>query len=335
MFYCARSPVRLSFAGGGTDVSPYCNLYGGLALNLTISKFTWVSIAPNNGVAIHSIDGDEKYPSMADFIEKSNLAIRHVAEYFSENAGLDSGFEIHLRNDVPGMSGLGGSASFFVSAINAFNHLTDFGLNKYEIAEAAFDLERKKLGNMGGRQDQYASSFGGVNFLEFKGDDFVRVNHLQVKPEILLELEKRLVLINLGKRKKSGDIISDQIRRVEQKDKESLSALDVSKKTALEMKSCLMKGELDEFAKLFNLSWEQKKHFSSLITNPYIDSILDFAKKNGADAGKITGAGGGGHMLLLAKPNQEEFLKKRLSEKGHMAIPFTFHSLGAENWAIK
>ncbi|MEK6843478.1 MAG: hypothetical protein AABY04_03230 [Candidatus Micrarchaeota archaeon] len=335
MYESSRAPLRLSFAGGGSDVSPYCEERGGIVLNATISKFTWVSIKKiaGDGVSVYHSDGTfEQYKTLNDFIQKGLSPIKHVCAHFKEHHNLAGGLEIHLRNDAPGMSGLGGSASFFISAINSFRLLTLADINKYDMAELAFSLERQKLGNIGGRQDQYAAAFGGINFIEFKGNDFVRMNPLAIKQDILLELEKRLVLVNLGKRRKSGDIISDQVKRVTDHDAKSLKALDETKKIAVSMKNTLHKGDLEEFGNLLGIAWLAKKNFSPLITNSYINGIYDYSLKNGAASGKITGAGGGGHMMLLAKPNEEEALKRALIKKELYPTPFTFQMHGVESW---
>ncbi|MBI5224923.1 GHMP kinase [Candidatus Micrarchaeota archaeon] len=335
MYESSRAPLRLSFAGGGSDVSPYCEEHGGIVLNATISKFTWVSLKkiPGESVSIYHSDGTfEQFKTLDDFISKGISPIKHVCSHFKDHHNLTGGLEIHLRNDAPGMSGLGGSASFFVSAINSLRLLTLSDINKYDMAELAFNLERQKLGNIGGRQDQYAAAFGGINFIEFKGNDFVRMNPLTIKQDVLLELEKRLVLVNLGKRRKSGDIISDQVKRVTEHNSKSLKALDETKKIAISMKHSLNKGDLDDFSKLLSTAWEAKKNFSPLISNTYIDGIYEYSLKNGAAAGKITGAGGGGHMMLLAKPNEEEALKRALIKKGLLPIPFTFQMHGVESW---
>lgn len=337
MIIRSKAPVRLSFAGGGTDVSPFCEEYGGCVVNATITKYIWstLNINSNKGIILESQDYNKKlrFRSIQEMRYDGQLdLIKSVIKNFSD---IDNNLHVFIRSDVPPKSGLGSSASAFVSLIGLFNHHREHRrITDYEIAELAYKLEREELKNPGGRQDQYASVFGGLNFIEFKGNDFIRVNPLRIKNDTLLELEKHLVLVNLGERKKSGDIIADFTKRLLHSKGETLQGLLETKQLALEVKACLLSGDLERFGILMEQSWLAKKKFSPLMSNTYIDKMYQLAKKNGAIAGKITGAGGGGHMMFYCADNKEQNVARALASRGARIIPFEFDSRGLQTWGV-
>jgi D-glycero-alpha-D-manno-heptose-7-phosphate kinase len=244
----------------------------------------------------------------------------------------DRGFDLYCRSDVPPRSGLGGSASVFGCIIGAFNYLDrEYRLDKYELAEMAYRLERIEIGNEGGRQDQYAAFFGGINFMEFKGNDFVQVNPLKLDEEVLLELEANLLLFNIGPRQDSGKIIEEQKRNIQEKGI-SLEATHRTKELAKEVKYTLLRGELDKFGLLLHQGWEEKKKFSSQITNPYIDELYDKMRSAGALGGKITGAGGGGHMLIYAPLEYHEKVIQSARSMGAIHVEFGLDFTGQVAW---
>ena len=325
--------MRISFAGGGTDVSPYCDKYGGCALNATINKYAWATLELRKDKEVHIESHDFKQKLVFNNIKeiKYDGKLDLIKAVVKNMAHIKSGMNIFLRSDIPPRSGLGSSAAAFVAVIGVFNHLlNEKRLNNYEIAELAYDLERNELGNKGGKQDQYASVFGGINFIEFKGNDFVKVNPIKVSRDHILELEKNLVLVNIGEREKSGDIILDQIRRF--KNKDMLSALKTTKRTAIKMKYALAQGDLNHFGEFLHLAWQEKKKFSKMISSSYIDKLYNLALKHGAIGGKITGAGGGGHMLFYCRPNHEQVVSQALKNAGAKVVDFTFDTDGLETW---
>jgi len=336
MIIRAKSPMRVSFAGGGTDVSPFCEDYGGSVVNVTLNKYAWATLKTNTprGVELVSDDFRQRFMfnSVNDMKYDGNLdLIKSVISKFND---MDSNFSIFLRSDVPPRSGLGSSASAFVSVIGLFNHLKKHErISDYEIAELAFKLEREELRNAGGRQDQYATVFGGLNQIEFKGSDFVRVNPLRLKKHHLLELEKHMVLVNLGKRKDSGDIIKDQVNRYKKGKTED--ALLHAKDLAEETKSSLLSGDFNRFGKLIHEAWETKKKYSPMISNKRIDEIYDLARKHGALGGKISGAGGGGHAMFYCEPNKEQIVARKLTKAGVKVINFSFDFEGLQTWEVK
>jgi D-glycero-alpha-D-manno-heptose-7-phosphate kinase len=337
MIIRSRAPVRVSFAGGGTDVSPYTEEYGGCALNAAIRRYAWATLETrtDSKISLESYDLDEKltcssrselqYDGHLDLLKAVIHAYPHVS----------TGFNLFLRSDFPPRSGLGGSASAFIATIGVFDYLLrEYRQSSYEIAELAHHLEREVLKIKGGRQDQYAAVFGGINFIEFKGNDFVRVNPLRLPEDYLLEFEKHLVLVQLPEaRGQSDNVIVDQMKRASKKDSASLLALHQTKEIAFKMKRSLLRGDFNEFGKLLDEAWEEKKRFSPLITNPTIDKLYLLAKEAGAIAGKITGAGGGGHMLFYCKPNKEQEVVNALVKSGAKAVDLQFDTQGLQVWA--
>ncbi|MBU0761478.1 MAG: GHMP kinase [Candidatus Altiarchaeota archaeon] len=336
MIIKTRAPVRLSFGGGGTDVSPYTEDHGGCVLSAAINKYAWSTLELRRDKEIHLKDSHSKekaYNAYDDlrYGNKLDLLTAVVKDMNKRQKGLN----LTLRGDVPPRSGLGSSASAFVSLIGAFNQLSrDRRLTDYEVAEKAYSLERFELGNRGGRQDQYASVFGGLNFIEFKGKDFVRVNPVRISRGNLLELEKNIVLVQVMDRQKSGDIIVDQMKSYVNGKKEVVEALHQVKVLAQEMNKSLRHGDLNRFGELLHQGWVQKKKFSPLISNREIDKIYSIARRNGAIGGKISGAGGGGHMIVYCDSGREENVVRAVTKAGGYVRSFSFDMEGLVTWEV-
>jgi D-glycero-alpha-D-manno-heptose-7-phosphate kinase len=336
MIVHSRAPVRISFGGGGTDVSPYTEEHGGCVVSATINKYAWGSVEVRDDREIHLIDSHFQpvtFKSVNDirYGTKQDL-LAAVVKHFNKSG---KGLNVRLRGDVPPRSGLGSSASAFISLIGLFNHMRrESMMTDYEIAELAFRLEREELRNKGGRQDQYASVFGGLNFIEFRGDDFVRVNPVKMKKDHLLELEKNLLLVHVMERSKSGDIISDQVSSYVKGKSDVVEALHAVKSLAEETHRALRKGDLNRFGELLDEGWVQKKRFSPMISNRYIDGIYEKARKHGALGGKIGGAGGGGHMIFYCESGREEEVAKALAASGCTIRSFSFDMQGLETWEV-
>ncbi len=330
----SRAPVRISFAGGGTDVSPYPEEKGGCVLSATINKysFTSLSLLDSRHIKMKSHGSRELIlNSVEEAVLDGNfdLAKSVIMEMRPER-----GLELFFRNDVPPRSGLGSSAAGFVSLLGAFTSAFGKKVSKDEIAQMAFELERNRLHVKGGKQDQYASAFGGLNFIEFKGKK-VKVNPLNASKATISELEKNLVLVFTQERSRHGtDIIADQTKSYVERDEGVSFALDSAKQIAIEMKGCLKKGDLEQFGELLARGWAEKKKYSPHISNPFIDRLYSGAISAGAIGGKITGAGGGGYMVFYCHADREIMVKEKLESLGAKAVPFSFDFSGLQTWEV-
>jgi len=341
MIIRSRAPVRISFGGGGTDLAPYCNIYGGVVLSATINKYVYVTVIPNDtkSIKITSVDykksltfgnlKDIKFDGDIDLIKAVILRMKP-----------DFGFDITLRSDVPPNTGLGSSGAVAVAIIGAFNHCrTDNKLHKNEIAELAYKIESEDLKNVGGRQDQYSAVFGGINYMEFWKDDCVKVVPIKINQDYILELEKHLILTYVGDRGPSGEV---QEIMVDQQINDSITGSNIKTKILDELKAncnrmfqALSKGELDFFGNLLHESWKQKKKLSSMITSSQINKTYNIAFKSGALGGKITGAGGGGCMIFFSKSNKEHLIVDSLTKLGTQVIDFSFDMHGLVTWELE
>lgn len=337
----ARAPLRISFAGGGTDVSPYADERGGLVLNATIDKYAYATLreTKNNSITIQSLD----YQSIAKFdldqpmvydgqLDLVKAAIRRLTG--QEKVLPSRGFELLLHTDAPPGSGLGSSSTLVVAIIGVFSKWLKLPLTSYEIASLAYQIERLDLGIKGGRQDQYAAVFGGVNWIEFHGDRVI-VTPLRITDTILNELQYSLMLFYTGGTRLSAHIIDKQTEGYIHKREDVVEAMDEVKRLAVETKNALLKGDLGSFGGLLHQSWENKKKMADAITNDRIDLIYQEARRLGALGGKISGAGGGGYMFLYCPFNSQTEIAERLEELGALQVSFTFDSMGMQSWEIE
>lgn len=337
MIVRSRAPTRVSFAGGGTDVPPYCDDRGGCVVSAAINRYAYSTLETRGDQEIHIESGDIlkkiKFADTDSITYNNELDILKAAVKRMNSTKM--GLNLFMKTNVPPSSGLGGSAAAFVSLVGLFDHLGGKRMTRYEIANIAYRLEREELKILGGKQDQYASAFGGINFIEFK-DGNVIVNPLKLSNETRFELEKHLLLAYTGDRKvsHSGDIISGQTKSVSEKNKNVLEAHDKYKELALKVRDALKSGDLNGFGNLIHRAWEIKKSFSTKITNKKIDDIYSFARENGALGGKISGAGGGGFMMFFCEPNKEHTLSMRLEEIGIRTMPFAFDFEGLQTWEV-
>jgi D-glycero-alpha-D-manno-heptose-7-phosphate kinase len=329
----AKSPVRISFAGGGTDLTTYFSKEDGVVLNTTINKFAHAVLQKRDDSKIKIFSNDlsieVKYKDITKlrFDGKLDL-IKSVIKLLNP----DFGFELYTYSDVPAGSGLGGSAVLLSAIIGTFNNFRENKFNDYEIAELAFHAERVELGLSGGWQDQYATVFGGFNFMEFKNHENI-VNPLRISSSILNELEDSLVLCYTGLNHNSGDIHDNQKENMNKKEQKEFA--QISKDITYEMKSKLLKGQLDNFGELLHKAWETKKNFSDKITTPFLDDIYNYALKNGALGGKLLGAGGGGYFLFYVTTFNKIKLMNAIRAKGLEIESFTFDNIGLRSWITK
>jgi D-glycero-alpha-D-manno-heptose-7-phosphate kinase len=337
----SRSPLRIGLAGGGTDISPYCDKFSGLVINATINKYTYASIksAPFGKVIFHSIDKNNinTHDAVVRQITDNDLPL-HAAIYRRMVNEFNSGIPLYITictySEVPAGSGLGSSSSLVVSMIQAFLKYLNIAMTKLAVASLAYKIEREDLGMHGGMQDHYAASFGGINCMEFYGINKVVVSPLGLSKEIISELEASIVLFFTGISRDSSIIIQDQINVISNNQDIQLEAMHSLKADALLMREFLVNGNIAEMGALLNNSWEKKKLTSRLITNKNIDDIYKFAINSGAYGGKISGAGGGGFFMFLVDPELRFSFKKKLLSKTSefTVIDASFTDLGSMAW---
>jgi D-glycero-alpha-D-manno-heptose-7-phosphate kinase len=335
--YRARTPVRISFAGGGTDVYPFPEAEGGVVLSATINRFSHGLLRPREDdritVESHDLGVTLEYsahdiPEMDGRLDLVKAVIARIADQLGERRGVD----VYLRSWAPAGSGLGGSSSLVVTLIGLLRDFHRLALTDYETARLAWEIERLDLGLAGGLQDQYASTFGGFNFIEFSRDG-VLVNPLRVHRDVVLELEENMVLCFTGSTREGANIIDDQTSRYEAEDEDTIGALRMQKELAVEMKAAILQARLNTFGELLDVAWEHKKRFSPKVTTPRIDEIYACAREAGALGGKVTGAGGGGFMIFYCASGTRPRVVERLSAMGLKESDFAFEPAGLTTWS--
>lgn len=340
MIYRSKAPLRLGLAGGGTDVSPYSDLYGGAILNATINMYAYATIKPMADGKIHlkAIDRNEEFVIDAKKQVKINGQLdlakgvynRVVRDFVKKPLS----FELSTYVDAPPGSGLGSSSTLVVAILGAFVEWLKLPLGEYDIAHLAYKIEREDLGMHGGKQDQYAATFGGVNYMEFYKNDKVIVNPLRVKDKWLHELENNLVLFFTETSRLSSEIIKKQSDNVKKKNVKSIDAMHNLKEQSIMMKEALLKGEIDDIGKILHYGWQHKKAMADGISNPHIEAIYNAAMKAGATGGKISGAGGGGFMIFYAPYNNKFKVIEALNKIGGRVMRYSFTNHGLTTWTI-
>jgi len=330
----SKAPLRISFAGGGTDVPPYPEERGGAVLSTTINKYAYATLIPRDDdtINVKSLDYDivAKYRTDEKLFYDGELdLVKAVINNMEAKRGLD----LFMHSDAPPGSGLGSSSTVVVTLVGLFQKWLNIPLTDYDIAELAYKIERKDIGVKGGKQDQYAATFGGFNYIEFHAQSTI-VNPLRIKRNILNELEYRLLLCYTGKTRLSANILKEQIEKFVKKEKQSVEALDELKAICIDMKNALLKGRLDEFGELLHQGWVHKKKLASKITNPEIDKLYETARENGAIGGKILGAGGGGYLLLFCEFDKKHILAEKLENLGGQIVDFGFDFKGLQTWGL-
>ncbi len=337
----ARAPLRLGLAGGGTDVSPFCDLHGGFVLNAAIDKYAYAMLdpLPAGELAFSATDQQQTWSgASASHIDLSGEPLLHKAVYNRIVAEHWGGKPLSLKlttfSEAPAGSGLGSSSTLVVAMIKAFVEYLNLPLGEYEIARLAYQIERVDVGLAGGRQDQYSATFGGFNFMEFYADERVVVNPLRIKNWILTELESSLVLYFTGVSRHSANIILEQKKNVESKSQGSMDASFALKKEAVAMKEAILRGDFGAMAESMRAGWESKKRLAQAVSNPQIDETYDIACRAGAVAGKVSGAGGGGFMFFLVDPPRRMEVLRALSALGGQAGGCHFSKHGTEGWKL-
>lgn len=338
----SRAPLRLGIGGGGTDLASYSDLHGGVVLNATIDRYAYAHVTLGTGDYIQfkadDLQSEERLPCNLDFDIREGLVLhravyRHMMREFNGSRALP--MTITTTIDVPADSGLGASSALTVALIEAFTHAMQLPLGPYEIARLAFDIERRQLGMAGGMQDQYAAAFGGFNFMEFlQGGAGVIVNPLRLRRSVLNEFESALVICFSGQSRQSANIIEQQVGGIARTDEATMQAMHRIKHHALNMKARIIAGDIRGLADILKESWLAKKQTAKAISTGTVDALLEVAMGAGAWAGKVSGAGGGGFIMLLTDPERRLDLIRRLNAAGGeaSAVKLTFE--GAEAWTV-
>ena len=339
MIIRSRAPLRLGLAGGASDVSPFCDRYGGYVLNATIDAYAYCHLEPANDGQIEfvSLDREEHFKGAATSrFELEGALLLHKAIYNRIVRQFNSGQPLALRlmtnSDAPVGSGLGASCTLVVSMLSANAEWMQLPLGEYDLAQLAYEIERVDAKLLGGRQDQYAAAFGGFNFMEFYAENRVLVNPLRVKERIVYELESTILLYYTGVSRASADVIHDQRQRVEQMDESAIAATMELKNDALQMKEALLKSNIREVARVMGRSWEAKKKIAKSISSPAIEQAYEAAMNAGAYSGRISGAGGGGFIIFMMDPVRKQEVIRALKPHGGQVLPFHFSGTGSQAW---
>ncbi len=340
MIYRSKAPLRIGLAGGGTDVSPYSDQFGGAILNATISLSAYATIEPLSGnkIIVEALDRNE----MQSFIMFPLLPIdgkldllKGVYNRIQKDYGVNlPGLRLSTFVDAPAGSGLGTSSTLVVAIVGAFVEMLKLPMEEYKIAQYAYDIERNDLQLAGGKQDQYAATFGGVNFMEFSSNDKVIVNPLRIKPEYLHELENNLVLYFTSTSRESAAIIKEQVKNVNEKNEKSIEAMHHLKEQAKMMKEALLQGNVDEMGLILDYGFEQKRNMAANISNSEIEKVYNAAKGAGATGGKISGAGGGGFMIFYCPGNTRYAVITTLNSFGGIVRDYSFTKYGLQTWSM-
>jgi len=340
MIIRSKAPLRLGLAGGGTDVSPYSDLYGGAILNATLNLYAYTSIKPLHNGKIELVNESYNQQVVAD--SKEELALTENFELFigvynrvvREFKTGPLSFSLSSSIEAPQGSGLGTSSTLVVSVLGAFAEWLKLPLGSYDIAHLAYEIERNDLGMKGGKQDQYAATFGGFNYMEFFANDKVIVNPLHLKPEILNELEMNLLLYFTDTQRLSAGIISEQVKNVNDGNKKSIEAMHNLKEQAHQMKDALLKGELHKLGEILHFGWHNKKLMAGSISNDLIDRVYETALRHGATGGKISGAGGGGFMYFYCPGLSKQKVARAIEALGGKGKAFQFTQQGLTTWTV-
>jgi D-glycero-alpha-D-manno-heptose-7-phosphate kinase len=340
----SRAPLRLGLAGGGTDVSPYCDEYGGAILNATIGHYAYATIEPLDNETVEFASSDQRatthYTNVARLLPDGNLdLLKHVHNYAVQRFAEGRPLSLRLTTsvDVPSGSGLGGSSTLVVAVLKAYAEWLTYPVDDYELAHSAWIVEREHAGLSGGRQDQYAAAFGGFNFMEFGRDGRVLVNPLRITQGVVSELEASILLFYTGASRESAAIIKEQSRNVETGNSQALEAMHQIKQEAFRMKESLLRGDFAQLHDVLRASWDAKKRMATGIVNDRIESLYDRALGAGAYCARISGAGGGGFMLFLTDPMRKRQVAESLCCSENLGIVYGCHftSAGAQAWRVR
>lgn len=348
MIVRSKAPLRIGLAGGGTDIETFSNEYGGAVLNATIGMYAYCTIMPRTDgkIKIKSYDnGNDLFTDAVPELplDGDNLILHRgvynrIIKDFNGDKALS--FEMSTANDAPVGSGLGTSSTMVVAILEAFNRWLGLNLSQYRMAALAYDIERKDLALAGGKQDQYAAVFGGFNFIEFKKDKTTVVNALRLDKSRINELECSLLLYYGGHSRSSAkmqleltkNIIDNQIAGTKSKESKTTEAMLQLKQSAYDMKDYIFTGNMEAFADSIRKGWEQKKRTSDIVSNKELEETISFVLSHGAEAVKVSGAGGGGFLLVYVNPVNRQYLINEMASLQGKTYPVNFTKNGAESW---
>lgn len=340
MIIRSKAPLRLGLAGGGSDVSPYSELYGGYVLNATIDMYAYCTIEETDdgqiGLLADDLGQEETYPVVSSLpingvLDLHKGVFNHLVKHFGIQP---KAFRMTTYSDAPAGSGLGSSSTMVVCILKAFAEWYNLPMGDYEIATTAYQIERVDLALSGGKQDQFAAAYGGFNFIEFTKDNRVIVNPLRVKRWMVDELESSMVLYFTGRSRSSAQIIDEQRKNTSSGNKTAIEAMHKIKQSAVDLKTALLQGDFDTFARIFGEAWEEKKKMAAAITNTEIQKVFDVAFSAGAIAGKVSGAGGGGFIIFMVNPSRKCHLMKALGQLDGKVMNFQFSEGGTHGWKL-
>ena len=335
MIVRSKAPFRVSFGGGGTDMAPYCIEYGGCVISTTIDRHVYVTIEPRDDKKIRIFSLNYNQELVFNIGDKDYSTDFEIFKGIVNVLEINDGFNITTYSELPAGSGMGGSSSLSVALIGAFNVYYNFGLSEHDIAQKAYDIERIELEQKGGYQDQFATAYGGFNFIEFT--NFVKVTPIKKTDEIINELQYRLILCYVGGSHFSSDIQDEVLKGYEIEKKSYMEAMQGLKDVAHSMRDIVESndiGRLNEFGELLHKGWLAKKSLSSKISNKEIENFYLTSRKFGVLGGKLLGAGGGGHLLLFSEPNKKHRVIQELEKIGGKIVNFHFNPKGLEVWEI-
>ena len=335
----AKAPLRVSFAGGGTDVSPFPETEGGAVLSAGIARYAYGSLTPRPDGAI-TVASDDLGTSLRFGVDeqltldgKLDLAKAAACRLGELAGGERDGYDLRMHSSAPPGSGLGSSSAVMVALVGLLRDRYGLRMDNYEVARLAHELERVDLGIRGGLQDHYAAAFGGFNYIEFFGTDHVVVNPLRIRDDTVAELEHNLLLCFTGRTRASDHIIADQSARLVSREHETVAGLRAQKELASQMKHALLRNRLRDFGMLLGEAWEQKKRISPRISTDYIDEAYAVARRAGALGGKITGAGGGGFMLIYCDFDRKQRVSEALEKLDMTVDEVVFTPTGLSTWS--
>lgn len=330
MTLISRSPVRISFGGGGTDLASYYEKHGGVVVSAAINKYFYTVLEIRLDDRIQLISSDlQVHQTVKDFYDLKLGKGLDIPVAVLKHFNVQRGLNLFMASEIPPGTGLGSSGTVTVNIINIINELERLKLSKGEMAELAYDIEYNKLGMPIGKQDEYAAAFGGVNFIQFNRDGTVDVEPLNIAREVRVRMEDDIMLFFTGRTRESSKILKSQDSSTKEDTGDVMDSLHNIKKIALDVKKALESGDLAEFGRLLDISWQNKKNLAKGISNPRIDKIYDLAKKNGALGGKLTGAGGGGYFMVYCDKPHQKAVTRAMVDEGLSPLDYHFDKRGA------